>query len=551
MERDPKRSKLSSAVSTIVDTGVAYDTSEVRDKSYVKRRVQKKQEFLTNMGTKTSENILISRCKVHVGNEYVDPQTSFLSFKVQAQYARETDLTLCIDTHPISLINRVSVFDKFNKELYTIDYLNKCIIQHWGATKCKHFLEDTLGWGKYNLTWINSSSKSTVQECVIPLSMLGGFFETSSPLPPQLMSELIIEIVWERPELALTLYPSQSTFSDQWQGGLVSLEFEDFTDNLILYDFTDLVLITDCWEMDTSLYNQLTEKYNNEGIHIQFKSFTNQTTEVFDESTFSGTNEAIIWSDIQQSNIKLEIPITQSFTRASKVTLFTWPEFNQTPVDDQNFLAASAVTFVAWWSSNFHQLCTSYHQNFDNFITKSRTRLHNYYIPQHEEVNLLVPYTNDPLQVTPNQRWKKKFLDGVSHNTIRSHVETQDENASVNGKQWSKPFVVRLNRTFRDSGIIDAPPDLLSEDSIRIDFEHPVALQLEFRPIFNERNVIYNGWMKYRGATDPPLIAGNDEAQHFRYWNSYKWNGFFIRGLVSIEHNVSMKITPQETLISK
>lgn len=554
MQHEAKRSKLSTPLD---NTGVTYDTSSSNIKSYVKRRVQKKQEFLTSIGVKDQglSAPRTSRCKIHVGNEYIDPQTSYLSFDLRALYLAETNLKLAVDTHPISLIKRVTVFDSKNKELFTIDYLNKCIVQYWGSTKSKHFLENTLGWGKYDFTWdpsVSGSSETKNMQCVIPLAMLGGFFETSSPLPPQLMSELIIEIDWEDPLLALVLRPEAPLESDEWQIADSNDDYEIFNRNLITYEFRNLVLISDCWEMDSQLHNQLTDKYaNGGGIEIQFKSFTNQVQNIFNLNSSSGTDQALSWQFDDQSKEKIEIPITQSFSRASKVTLFTWPEFQATKASG-SFVTEAASGSAAWWSSSFHQLCTSYHQNFDNFITKYRTRVHNYYLPQHEETATLVPYTDDPVQILPNQRWKKKFLDGVSHNTIRSNLETQDENASVNGKQWSKPWVVRLNRTFHDSGVLDVPPDLMSEDSVRIDFEYPVALQLEFRPIQNERNVIYNGWMKYEGVDETLSFLGSpEEENHYLYWNAQPWNKYEVRSLVSIEHNVVMKITPRETFISK
>ena len=157
------------------ESGLDFDPEQLR--SYIKKRVLKKHEFLVGNGIVVNgkEHVLPSRCHFNLNNEYLDAQSSYLSFNFKASLPLSDigtigqNFSLYIDHHPITLIRSVRFMDKNNKEVYKIDRLNKIAIHEMSMKKECDYLQTTLGFGVgWKLPWEGVEGNTVSVPCVIP-----------------------------------------------------------------------------------------------------------------------------------------------------------------------------------------------------------------------------------------------------------------------------------------------------------------------------------------------------------------------------------------------
>jgi hypothetical protein len=538
------------------ESGLDFDPEQLR--SYIKKRVLKKHEFLVGNGIVVNgkEHVLPSRCHFNLNNEYLDAQSSYLSFNFKASLPLSDigtigqNFSLYIDHHPITLIRSVRFMDKNNKEVYKIDRLNKIAIHEMSMKKECDYLQTTLGFGVgWKLPWEGVEGNTVSVPCVIPLAMLSGIFGVSNLLTPHLLNGGILEIEWEQPDLALVLVPND--FNNRRQSDAWKFLGYDIADrkSLTKYTIDKLQMNADCYELKREMNQHVTSMYEQgAGIPLQFTCYTSQYTQEFNENNVTGDLDAANWDPNNQVVIKKEIPITQSFTNAHTVSLHTWPEFTFTGQDAAFFVDVEDE--LPWHSAPFAQLCTSYHQNFGNFIRKLRTRVHNYHLPQEpNEYNVLPYYDGPDLPFPETQALVNRWREAVTYDINKVDRNTCVRNSFIRGQVWHKPKSIRLHNSYYPVTQSSHPQDHTADDGIKIDFNYPVALQVEFSPPHVERNVVYGGWMEWK-PQDPNLTPlPHTEEDYYNYWSSTFQTT--AKALITVEHLVKLVCKKDETLVMK
>jgi hypothetical protein len=539
------------------ESGLDFDPEQLR--SYIKKRVLKKHEFLVGSGIVVDgkEHVLPSRCHFNLNNEYLDAQSSYLSFNFKASLnlsvstKLRSDFSLYIDHHPISLIRSVRFMDKNNKEVYKVDRLNKIAVHEMTMKKECEYLQSTLGFGAgWKLPWEGVEGSTVSVPCVIPLAMLSGIFGVSNLLTPHLLNDGILEIEWEQPDLALVLVPNDPSTrvqSDRWQSTLFD---EANQTSLTKYTIDKLQLNADCYELKREMNQHVTSMYEQgAGIPLQFTCYTSQYTQEFNENNVTGDLDAGNWDPENQVVIKKEIPITQSYSNAHTVSLHTWPEFVFTGQGGDYF--DDTELELAWHNAPLAQLCTSYHQNFGNFIRKLITRVHNYHLPQQPiEYNVLPYYDGPDLPFPETQALSNRWREAVTYDINKVDRNTCVKNPFIRGQVWHKPKSIRLHNSYYPVTQSSYPQDHTADDGIKIDFNYPVALQVEFSPPHVERNAVYGGWMEWKPVESDFIDSlDHEEAPYYNYWTAIFQTT--VKAMITVEHLVKLVCKKDETLVMK
>lgn len=559
-------------------------------RSFVKRRIQKRNEFNEPNVTVEGNGFRTSISHFKLNRELIDTKNSYISFTLQVvgspnlqKLLLKPPSNLLIDTHPISLIRNIRLNDKHNKEIFKIDNVNKIMVQHLSNFKDNSTISVSLGFNKNFFIFFNQdqTNRSQKLELCIPLFLLGGIFDIDNLLSYHIMSDAILEIDWETAENAFTVAKSSNnlsrTTSDQWSTTEDSvrneISAEIFDKDLIHYEITDLTMHIDCYELEKEATDELEMQYNSSsGFQMQFQSYRNQFTDVFKNKT---TPSSTTFESIPKNKYKVEIPIIQSFTQAMSYALYTWPRYSWTNSDLRDTYATPLPADIPgiknwikqplWFSSKSAHLFSSIHQNYSNFIEERRTRLHNYNIPQTSNKSTIFsnykepPYTEEFSQNA--DVWKKQFLRAIEYNTIRYNIEPTASHSQSYVQQKSNPLYVRLCKSYIRERTMVSNADIIEYEGVKVDFNHPLALQLTYRDLNIEALLLYNGYLTFvpavkgevvhiPGGSPPtyPIPNGVDEDE-FWYW---LWSSFFkveIMGMISVYHVVNISAKPSGNLV--
>lgn len=590
--------------------GISYATFANQLRSYTKHRTQKKQEFVTSDYASASIGPFTSRIKLHLGNEYVDPRSSYLQFDVKMLYGQHlvsNEIQFKIDPHPIVFIKTLTVYDAHGKVISQVDHLNKVMIQHLSQTHDLNFLKNQYSWQDHVMNYTKDDDYETLQipngsttatkhsepyRCIIPLYFLGGIFDVNNLLPPQLCNNLIIDIEWENPANVFLMYSEETRDWTSWarvrNGQRLFKGYNNFLNDdldketwnhhtgsgLINYELNGMFAMLDTYEIESKVHAEMSKTYANEGFHIRFKTFTNQKVESIGRFDDFVSDIEFPGPDQLSRSLRTYIHFTQSVSNAERFNLFCWPGFKQLPFEEAegNLYTKDdyAIDHPIWWSARMAQLCTSYSDNFSNYLRSYRVRVHNHHTPQFPVV---LKTWQDPQEYFDGderrlyKQWKKSqdtFLQAIAYDTNRKAITTTTVDNYV------PPLSVPLHRSFYAVNVPPQLPDMIRNEGVKINFNHPLVLELEAWVPRYDRLVVHQGKvtfspLRYEEEDTPPTTPptfvtveippyGDFEARAsalefdwFRYWNDIV--KVYPRVLFSVEHSVDLHISAKENTV--